>query len=103
WKHQIVILLQNCASDELFAFLATNPTSRGACHDLMQHYKRRERSGRNDFPLVRLKTGGYERRDPPKVWGHKPVFAIGGHQPKTETIQPTEASIADDMNDQIPI
>jgi hypothetical protein len=102
WKHQIVPLFQHCASGELYAFLATNPTSRAACHDLMAHCQRRERTGRDDYPLVKFKKGGYMRREPPKIWVHKPVFTIVGHQPKSEIIGATEASLADDMNDSLP-
>jgi hypothetical protein len=102
WKMQLVPLLQNCASGELFAFLATNPTSRGACHDIMSHCQRRERTGRDDYPLVKLKKSGYLRTSPPKVWVHKPVFTVVGHQPKSEIIGKTDASLRDDMNDSLP-
>jgi hypothetical protein len=103
WRHQVIILLQHCSSGEMFAFLATNPTSRGACHDLMNHCKRRERISRSDFPLVRLRAGGYERRDPPKVWVHKPVFAVVGHQAKSEVVSATAGNLADDLNDEVPL
>lgn len=102
WKHQVVILLQNCESGELLAFHASNPTSRSACFDLMSHCQRRKRTGHDDYPLVRLKTGSYERRDPPKVKVLKPVFAVVGHQPKTAMIEKTDATVNADMSDSIP-
>jgi hypothetical protein len=101
WKHQIVILLQKCGADELYSFLATNPTSRGAVTDLINHCQRRKRAGKRDFPIVRLTTSSFERREPPKVKVWKPLFAIVGHQPRDEVIDPANASIAADMNDSV--
>jgi hypothetical protein len=98
WKHQIVILLQHCTTGELLAFLATNPTSRNACHELMRHCERRKRIA-NDYPQVRLKSGGYERKEPPRVWVHKPTFAVVGHQPKSDVVKAAAGNIADDLND----
>jgi hypothetical protein len=102
WKHQIIILLQKIGADELYSFIATNPTSRGAVTDLINHTQRRKRSGKDDFPIVRLGTSSFERREPPKVKVWKPCFAIVGHQKKDDVIDPANASIAADLNDAIP-
>jgi hypothetical protein len=102
WKHEVIILLQNCSTGEMLAFHAMNPTSRGACFDLMNHCQRRKRTGHDDYPLIRLKSGSYERREPPKVRVHKPMFAVVGHQPKTTIIEKTDASIGADLSDKIP-
>ena len=102
WKHQIIILLQKCDTGELFSFIATNGTSRNACTDLITHCQRRKRSGKDDYPIVRLATSSFERREPPKVKVWKPQFAIVGHQPKDEILNAANADIAADMSDQIP-
>jgi hypothetical protein len=102
WKHQIVGLLQKTDSDELYSFLATNPTSRGAVTDLISHCQRRKRSGKNDYPIVKLGTSSFERREPPKVKVWKPHFTVVGHQPKDEIIDPANASLGADMSDRIP-
>jgi hypothetical protein len=102
WKHQIIILLQKCTSSELYSFIATNPTSRGAVTNLINHTQRRKRSGKDDYPIVRLGTSSFERREPPKVKVWKPCFAIVGHQKKDDIIDPANASIAADLNDAIP-
>ena len=102
WKHQIIALLQKCGTDELYSFIATNPTSRGAVTDLITHCQRRKRSGKDDYPIVRLATSSFPRREPPKVKVWKPHFAIVGHQPKDTVIDPANASTAADLSDQIP-
>jgi hypothetical protein len=102
WKHQIIILLQKCGADELYSFIATNPTSRGAVTDLINHTQRRKRSGKDDYPIVRLTTSSFERREPPKVKVWKPCFAIVGHQKRDAVIDPANASTAADLNDSIP-
>ena len=100
--HQVIILLQKTTSSELYSFIATNPTSRGAVTDLINHTQRRKRSGKDDYPIVRLGTSSFERREPPKVKVWKPCFAIVGHQKKDDVIDPANASIAADLNDAIP-
>jgi hypothetical protein len=102
WKHQIVGLLQKTDSDELYSFLATNPTSRGAVTDLISHCQRRKRSGKNDYPIVKLGTSSFERREPPKVKVWKPHFTVVGHQPKEGIVDPANASLSADMSDRIP-
>jgi hypothetical protein len=102
WKHQIIILLQKIGADELYSFIATNPTSRGAVTDLINHTQRRKRSGKDDYPIVRLGTSSFERRTPPKVKVVKPHFTIIGHQKKDEVIDPANASTAADFDDNIP-
>jgi hypothetical protein len=101
WKHQIVILLQKCGADGLYSFVATNPTSRGACTDLMAHCQRRKRSGKNDYPIVKLGTRSFPRREPPKVKVWCPHFTIVGHQPKDAVIDPANASLSADLNDAV--
>jgi hypothetical protein len=102
WKHQIIVLLQKTTSSELYSFIATNPTSRGAVTDLINHTQRRKRSGKDDYPIVRLGTSSFERREPPKVKVWKPCFAIVGHQKKDDIIDPANASTAADFDDAIP-
>jgi hypothetical protein len=102
WRHQIIILLQKIGADELYSFIATNPTSRGAVTDLINHCQRRKRSGKDDYPIVRLGTSSFERREPPKVKVWKPCFAIVGHQKKDDVIDPANASLARDLSDSIP-
>lgn len=101
WKHQVIILLQRCDTSELYSFVATNGTSRNACTSLLQHCQRRRRSGKDDYPIVKLQVSSFERREPPKVRVWKPVFAIVGHQPKNEIINPANADIAADLQDSI--
>jgi hypothetical protein len=100
WAHQLILLLQECGSGELYAFVATNPTSRGACTDLIAHCQRRKRSGKDDYPMVKLGTGSFERREPPRVKVWKPVFHIVGHQKKDSLHDASLAGDAD-MNDAI--
>jgi hypothetical protein len=101
WKQQLVALLQDCGSGEIYAFLATNPTSRGAVTDLMMHCQRRKRNGKDDYPIVTLDKDSFERREPPKVKVWKPKFHIVGHQAKDKLHDTSLAGDAD-MNDSIP-
>ena len=100
WQHQLIILLQECGSGELYAFVATNPTSRGACTDLMMHCQRRKRSGKDDYPLIKLGKSSFERREPPRVKVWKPVFHIIGHQ-KKDSLHDTSLAGDVDMNDAV--
>jgi hypothetical protein len=101
WRHQLVILLQKIGADELYSFIATNPTSRGAVTDLINHCQRRKRSGKNDYPIVKLGTRSFPRREPPKVKVWCPHFTIVGHQPKDAVIDPSNASLSADLNDAV--
>jgi hypothetical protein len=102
WKHQIIILLQKCDdTGELYSFVATSETSRNAVTDLIQHCQRRKRSGKDDYPIVRLGVSSFERTKPPKVKVWKPHFTLVGHQKKDETPNPANASLAADLNDSI--
>jgi hypothetical protein len=102
FKHQLIPLFQKMANGELFAFLAPNPTSRGAVTDLLRHCQRRKRSGKDDYPIVQLDMSSFMRTEPPKVKVWKPHFTLKGHQPKDEALNLANASIAADLNDDLP-
>jgi hypothetical protein len=101
WQHQMNVVLQNPATLELATFRTTNKTGRRAVGNLLKHYDRLRRKDDNHYPVVRLKRGGYNSRDPRVGWVHTPTFVIVGTAPKASAAIP-DTSVAADMNDQIP-
>jgi hypothetical protein len=51
--------------------------------------------------MVRLTASSFVCTTPPKVKVIKPLFALVGHQPKDEVINPANASLSADLNDEI--
>jgi hypothetical protein len=69
--------------------------------NLLKHYDRMRRKDDDHYPVVRLKPGGYNSRDPRVGWVHTPTFVIVGKAPKMSAAIP-DTSPAADMNDAIP-
>ena len=77
WQHQVNIVLQKCATGELFCFSTSSATGRRAVGNLLRHYDRMRRNG-NDVPVVRLKVGGFQHKDSRVGWVKCPVFTVVG-------------------------
>ena len=52
------------------------------------------------FPVIRLKKGGYDHKDPRVGWVNTPVFAVVGRHAKDDTAKP-DTSLGAQMDDQI--
>jgi hypothetical protein len=99
-KHQIALPLMNAATEELLVFTTLNDTGRRSVGRLLQHYERMLRLNRDELPLVRLKVGDFNHRDPRVGWVSTPQFAIVGRTKRDAVAKP--ATRADDLDDCIP-
>jgi hypothetical protein len=105
WKHQNCLPLQHTATHELFTYVTTSATGRRSVANLLRHYGRMRNAGSNDgthdVPVVRLRAGGFNHRDPRVGWVPVPQFVICGRTPRESAAMP-DTSVAGDMNDAIP-
>ena len=101
WLHQMALVLEDRSTNDLFTFATTNDTGRRACGNLLKHFERLKRNHPDDYPLVRLKSGGYMSKKPGVGWVQTPVFAVIGRAPKASAAVP-DGSVAADLNDEIP-
>jgi hypothetical protein len=101
WLHQMSVVLQETASLEIFTFSTTSATGRRAVGNLLRHYERLRRADANLYPIVRLKSGGFQHKDTRVGWVATPQFVVVGKAPKDTAAKPS-SSVASDMNDEIP-
>jgi hypothetical protein len=101
WKHQIYIVLQNVESGELYTYIASSQTARRSVGHLLRHYDRLRRTHPDEYPIVRLKAGGFQHRDERVGWVSVPAFAAVGRRPKDGTARP-DTSRAADFDDAVP-
>jgi hypothetical protein len=101
WKHQVYIVLQNVESGELYTYIASSQTARRSVGHLLRHYDRMRRTHPDEYPIVRLKAGGFQHRDERVGWVATPAFAAVGRRPKDGTAQP-DTSRATDFDDAVP-
>jgi hypothetical protein len=100
WKHQIALPLMNASTQELLVFTTLNDTGRRSVGRLLQHYERMLRLNRDELPIIRLKVGGFNHRDPRVGWVSTPQFAIIGRVKRGDVAKP--ATRADDFDDCVP-
>lgn len=101
WKHQMLLVLQDTGTQELFTFGTTSITGRAAVGTLLKHYDRMRRANADEVPVVRLRVGGFNSKKPGVGWVATPVFAIVGRTPRDSAAKP-DTSVAADLNDRIP-
>ena len=82
WKHQIYLVLQSTTTSELYTFVTASKTGRRAVGNLLRHYDRMLRINPGEFPVVKLKTGGFPHRDERVGWVPTPVFTVVGRSPR---------------------
>jgi hypothetical protein len=101
FRHQMCLVLQQTETRELFTFVTTSGVGRRAVGNLLRHYNRMRKANADEVPVVRLRVGGFNHRDPRVGWVATPVFAIVGRTPRDAASKP-DTSIAADLNDEIP-
>src|SRR5262245_16563630 len=101
WQHQVCAVLQHTATRELATFATTSQTGRRAVGNLLRHYDRMRKTHTDELPVVRLRAGGFNHRDPRIGWVPVPVFAIVGRAPRDSAARP-DTSASADLNDEIP-
>jgi hypothetical protein len=101
WQHFIYLVLQRADTGELFTYTTSSITGRRAVGNLLRHYDRLQKTHPDMYPIIRLKTGGFQHRDDRVGWVNVPVLAVVGRVSKDGAAKP-DSSIAADLNDQIP-
>jgi integrase len=106
WQHHMYVVLQNRRTAELFTFVTPSRIGRRAVGNLLKHYERLKRQSPGDYPLVKLRVGGFQHFDDRVGWVKTPTFVVVGAVPKVAAAKPdTPAggaindSIPDDFND----
>jgi hypothetical protein len=64
WQHHVYTVLQHVGTAELFTFVTSSTTGRRAIGNLLKHFDRMQRTTPGELPVVRLKVGGFNHRDP---------------------------------------
>jgi len=101
WQHHVYAVLQRGDTAELFTYTTSSITGRRAIGNLLRHYERMTRAYPDMFPVVKLKTGGFQHRDDRVGWVKTPVLAVVGRAPKDSAAKPDTSTKAD-LNDEIP-
>jgi hypothetical protein len=100
WQHQMCLVLQHVDTKEMFTFSTQSVSGRRAVGNLLRHYDRMRRSGADEYPVVRLKPGGFNHRDDRIGWVPVPVFVAVGRA-KRDSAQRPDTSTAADLDDEI--
>jgi hypothetical protein len=95
------MMLQRADTGELFTFVTSSVTGRRAIGTLLRHYDRMQRTHPDQYPVIRLKIGGFQHKDDRVGWVKVPVLAVVGRQAKDDAARP-DTSLAADMNDSLP-
>jgi hypothetical protein len=101
WQHHVYLVLQRGDTGELFTYVTSSVTGRRAIGNLLRHYDRMRKSHPDEYPVVRLKVGGFQHRDERVGWVDTPVLAVVGRVPRDSAARP-DTSLAADMNEEIP-
>jgi hypothetical protein len=101
WLHQIALVLEDRKTQDVLTFATTSSTGRRAVGNLLKHFERLRRNHPDCYPLVRLKSGGFNSKKPGVGFVHTPVFAVIGRAPKASAAVP-DGSVAADLDDKIP-
>jgi len=101
WQHHVYLVLQSVETSELFTFVTSSTTGRRAVGNLLRHYDRMARTNPGEFPVVRLKVGGFNHRDDRVGWVSTPVFAVVGRREKDAGLAKPDTTPSGDLNDAI--
>jgi hypothetical protein len=101
WQHQICLVLQTPGTHELATYATTSKTGRRAIGNLLRHYDRMRRKDGEHYPVVRLKSSGFNHRDPRIGFVPTPLLAVVGTAPKASAAIP-DTSPRHDLDDEIP-
>jgi hypothetical protein len=101
WQHQMCLVLQHADTKEMYTFSTQSVSGRRAVGNLLRHYERMQRGGNNEYPVVRLKPGGFNHRDDRIGWVPVPVFVAVGRAP-ADSVERPDTSLEADLSDKIP-
>ena len=101
WQHHVYSVLQRADTGELFTLVTSSVTGRRAIGTLLRHYDRMQRTHPDQYPVIRLKIGGFQHKDERVGWVKVPVLAVVGRHAKDDAAKP-DTSLAADMDDSLP-
>jgi hypothetical protein len=102
WQLQILLPLLSTKEDgELLVFQTSNTTGRRACDNLIRMCARMQKKEPDDYPVIKLRVGGYEHKDSRVGWVKTPAFERVGKAPKANA-EMANTSREDDFSDEIP-
>jgi hypothetical protein len=100
WQHHMYLVMQRVDTGGMFTFATPSKTGRRAVGNLLRHYNTMQRKHPDMYPVVQLKTGGYQHRDDRVGWVNTPMFVVTGRTSKDDASKP--APLEEDMNDDVP-
>jgi hypothetical protein len=77
WQHHMYLILQGAAGG-FYTFGTNTQTGRRAVGSLLKHYSRMLRLEPGFVPLIQLRVGGFNHRDPRIGWVATPTLAVVG-------------------------
>src|SRR5262249_33825896 len=101
WQFQLLLPLQSVESGELFVFNTSSITGRRAVDNLIAACGRIQETEPNDYPIIKLRIGGFQHRDERIGWIKTPAFDRVGKTPKADTTV-ADTSLGGELNDEIP-
>jgi hypothetical protein len=101
WQHHMYLVLQRGDNLELFSYVTSSITGRRAVGNLLRHYNRLQKTHADQYPVIKLKTGGFQHRDDRVGWVAVPVLAVVGRAQKDSAAKP-DSSLKADLGDEIP-
>jgi len=101
WQFQLLLPLQNVETGELYVFNSTSLTGRRAVDNLIRACARMQKAEPNDYPIIKLRIGGFQHKDVRVGWVKTPAFERIGKAPKEDTTL-GNTSLGGDLNDSIP-
>jgi hypothetical protein len=101
WQFGNYLVLKNAETGEYFTFTTGTRGGLNTIADLCRHYARDVKQHPDCFPIVALRSDSYNH--PNKAFGRIkiPVLAVVGRAPRDGSV--AIQTIADDMNDEIPL
>lgn len=97
----VYLVFENTETRELITWVANSKTSRSAANKLIRHFHRVSKTDSSFYPLVLLKVGGFQHKDPRVGWVPVPTFTIAGRIPRADAAKP-DAAQSGLPNDEIP-
>jgi hypothetical protein len=100
WRHQNYLVLQHTDSAAMYTFVTSSPTGRRAVGNLIRHFERMKKAKPGEFPVVKLRPGGFMHKDERVGFVPVPTFVVVGRAPADSAVKP-DTSLGGDMNDSI--
>ena len=101
YQHHVYLVLEHAETHEMFTFVTSSQTGRRAIGNLLKHFDRVQKTDAGHYPLVKLRTGGFNHRDERVGWVPVPVVTVVGRIPRVDVAQPTGGK-ANELNDDLP-